>query len=70
MDTFNSSSREAEAGRALYEFEANLLYKVSSRIARAVTQRNPVLKKTSVCVSYMHKFITYLLQEKIEHLQL
>ena len=27
----------------LYEFEASLVYRVSSRIARA-TQRNPVLK--------------------------
>ena len=29
----------------LYESEANLVYKVSSRTARAVTQRNPVSKK-------------------------
>jgi len=34
---------EAEAGRSL-EFEASLVYRVSSRIARA-TQRNPVFKK-------------------------
>ena len=27
------------------EFEASLVYKVSSRTARTVTQRNPVLKK-------------------------
>jgi hypothetical protein len=32
-------------GRQISEFEANLVYRVSSRIARA-TQRNPVLKKT------------------------
>jgi hypothetical protein len=31
-------------GRQISEFEASLVYKVSSRIARA-TQRNPVLKK-------------------------
>jgi hypothetical protein len=30
-------------GRRISEFEASLVYKVSSRIARA-TQRNPVLK--------------------------
>jgi hypothetical protein len=30
-------------GRRISEFEANLVYRVSSRIARA-TQRNPVLK--------------------------
>jgi hypothetical protein len=32
-------------GRQIFEFEASLVYRVSSRIARA-TQRNPVLKKT------------------------
>jgi hypothetical protein len=32
------------SGRWISEFEANLVYKVSSRTARA-TQRNPVLKK-------------------------
>jgi hypothetical protein len=31
-------------GRQISEFEASLVYRVSSRIARA-TQRNPVLKK-------------------------
>jgi hypothetical protein len=40
--TFNSSSREAEAGRFL-EFEASLVYKVSSRIARVYTEK-PCLK--------------------------
>ena len=29
----------------LCEFEASLVYKASSRTARAVTQRNPVLEK-------------------------
>jgi hypothetical protein len=38
--TFNPSTREAEAG-GFREFEASLVYKVSSRIARAI-QRNPV----------------------------
>jgi hypothetical protein len=38
-------------GRRISEFEANLVYKVSSRTARAI-QRNPVSKKTKkkVCV--------------------
>jgi hypothetical protein len=41
MYTFNPSTREAEAGRSLSEFKASLVYRVSSRTARA-TQRNPV----------------------------
>jgi hypothetical protein len=32
-------------GRPISEFEASLVYKVSSRTAKS-TQRNPVLKKT------------------------
>jgi hypothetical protein len=40
---FNLSTWEAEAGG--FELEASLVYRVSSRTARA-TQRNPVLKKT------------------------
>jgi hypothetical protein len=32
-------------GRQISEFKASLVYKVSSRTARAI-QRNPVLKKT------------------------
>jgi hypothetical protein len=39
---FNPSTWEAEAGEV--EFEASLIYRVSSRTARA-TQRNPVSKK-------------------------
>jgi hypothetical protein len=37
-------SRGRGSGRQISEFEASLVYGVSSRIARA-TQRNPVLKK-------------------------
>ena len=37
------STQKVEAGRSL-EFEANLVYRVSPRIAKA-TQRNPVSKK-------------------------
>ena len=40
---FSSSFWEADAGGSL-EFEASLVYRASSRIAR-VTQRNPVSKK-------------------------
>jgi hypothetical protein len=41
---FNPSTCEAEVGGFLSsEFEASLVYRVSSRTARA-TQRNPVLK--------------------------
>jgi hypothetical protein len=40
---FNPSTWEAEAGGSL-EFEASLVYRVSSRTTRA-TQRNPVSKK-------------------------
>jgi hypothetical protein len=40
---FNPSTREAESGGFL-EFEVSLVYKVSSRTARAI-QRNPVSKK-------------------------
>jgi hypothetical protein len=38
---FNPSTREGGRGRQISEFEASLVYKVSSRTARA-TQRNPV----------------------------
>jgi hypothetical protein len=41
-NAFNHSTREAEAGGFLSS-EASLVYRVSSRTARA-TQRNPVLK--------------------------
>jgi hypothetical protein len=43
VHAFNPSTREAEAG-GISEFEASLVYKVSSRRARAI-QRNPVSKK-------------------------
>jgi hypothetical protein len=41
--TFNSGTREAEM-QADFEFESSLVYRVSSRTAKA-TQRNPVSKK-------------------------
>lgn len=42
--SFNPSTWEVEGVR-LCEFEASLVYKESSRTARAVPQRNPVSKK-------------------------
>jgi hypothetical protein len=48
VHAFNPSTREAEAGRFLSS-RPSLVYKVSSRTARA-TQRNPVLKKKKECV--------------------
>jgi hypothetical protein len=44
VHAFNPSSQEGRS-RQISEFEASLVYKVSSRTARA-TQRNPVSKKT------------------------
>ena len=43
MHTFNPRTWEAEAGRQICEFEASLVYRVSSRTAKA-TKRNTVLK--------------------------
>jgi hypothetical protein len=54
--TFNPSTWEAEAGRFL-EFEASLVYRVSSRTARAA--ENPCLekpkkkKKLFICFMYI-----------------
>jgi hypothetical protein len=42
VHAFNLSTWEAEAGKS--EFKASLVYRVSSKTARA-TQRNPVSKK-------------------------
>ena len=44
VHTFNPSTQEAEKQVDLCEFEASLVYRESSRTARA-TQRNPVSKK-------------------------
>jgi hypothetical protein len=42
---FNPSTQHSGGrGRRISEFEASLVYKVSSRTARAI-QRNPVFKK-------------------------
>ena len=43
IHSFNPSTREAEAD-SLCEFEASLVYTVSSRTASTVIQRNPALK--------------------------
>jgi hypothetical protein len=46
VHTFNPSTWEAEAGRGrqISEFQASLVYKVSSRTDTRAIQRNPVLK--------------------------
>jgi hypothetical protein len=44
---FNPSTWEAEAGGS--EFEASLVYRVSSRTARVI-QRNPVSKKIIIII--------------------
>jgi hypothetical protein len=44
VHAFNPSSKGGR-GRPISEFEASLVYKVSSRTARAI-QRNPVSNKT------------------------
>ena len=54
--TFNPSTWEAEGGR-ISEFEASLVYKVSSRIAWAI-ERNPVSKKKK-SVSYNSKYVVF-----------
>jgi hypothetical protein len=44
VHTFNPSTWEGGRGRQISEFEASLVYRVSSRTARVI-QRNPVSKK-------------------------
>jgi hypothetical protein len=41
-------------GRQIFEFEASLVYKVSSRTARAI-QRNPVLEKNKTAQNNIGK---------------
>ena len=55
--TFNPSTWEAESGGFLSSRPASLVYKVSSRTARAI-QRNPVLgrKKKSEVLKYFDSF--------------
>ena len=42
VQVLSTSAREAEAGR--HQFKASLVYRMSSKTARA-TQKNPVFKK-------------------------
>ena len=49
---FNPSTWEAR-GRRISEFEASLIYKVSSRTARAI-QRNPVSKTHTHTHTHTH----------------
>jgi hypothetical protein len=55
---FKPSTREAEAGGRISEFEASLVYEVSFRTARAI-QRNPVSKsqkkKKKKVMAYQYK---------------
>jgi hypothetical protein len=54
---FNPSTQEAEAeGRWIFEFEANLVYEVSSRTVRD-TQRNPVSKQNKTKQNHTKKKI-------------
>jgi hypothetical protein len=52
-----------DKGRRISEFEASLVYRVSSRTAKA-TQRNPVLKnqkkKKKKCLCAMYDSIPYV----------
>jgi hypothetical protein len=50
-------------GRRISEFEASLVYRVSSRTARA-TQRNPVSKKQKNKHIYIHSKILSLILRK------
>ena len=45
--------RQAE----LCEIEASLVYKASSRITRAVAQRNPVFKQTKIYLPYVFVYV-------------
>jgi hypothetical protein len=49
--------------RQISEFEAGLVYKVSSRTARA-TQRNPVLEKTKQNKTKQNKTLSWKKQNK------
>ena len=64
---FNPSTWEAEAGGFL-EFQASLVYRVSSRTARA-TQRNPVSEKpTNQSKQSQEQSLCYtLLQASLSH---
>jgi hypothetical protein len=45
-------------GKQISEFKASLVYKVSSRIARAI-QRNSVLKKRNEFIKYIGKWMDF-----------
>jgi hypothetical protein len=54
VHTFNPSTWESEAGK--FEFKARLVYRVSSRTARA-TQKNPVSKNQKKKTKKKNSFI-------------
>jgi hypothetical protein len=63
--TFNPSTWEAEAGRFLSE--ASLVYKVSSRTARAI-QRNPVSKQKKLS-HFSLRDRTHVFVGKVPHMK-
>jgi hypothetical protein len=63
LHVFNPSNGKAEAGGELSEFKEILVYKVSSRTARA-TQKNPVSKTKPVCSLFVCLFVLAVLELK------
>ena len=54
VHTFSPSAQEAEADGWISEFKASLVYKMSSRTARATTQRNLVSgRKKKSCFLFL-----------------
>ena len=60
VHAFNPSTQKAEAGK-ISEFQASLVYRVSSRTARAI-QRKPCLKKAK---TKQNKKIIFLRQSRL-----
>ena len=58
--TFNPKTQEAEPSN-LCDFEASLVYRVSSRLVRSVLQRNSVQKTKTKTKNREKKSILYLL---------
>ena len=54
VHSFNPSTQKAEAEDPC-EFKASLIYRASSRKARAVTQRNPISKKPTITTTTKQK---------------
>jgi hypothetical protein len=74
VHTFNSSTWVGR-GRQISEFQASLVYRVSSRTVRA-TQRNPISKKPKNKASYLNKngfhrliFLKFLVIRELDYLR-